>query len=491
METNKVKKGTNMEKREKSLLHTVYTKISKYKSTLTQSRYFDYIVNTTYTYDTKTKEKYIRYSHNMPRKIQEYYREKSNKTEIKIHLQKWCDFLKIKQNEIQKEVIEVLNANGHKDIAEKLQELAGQKPAKDTEFYYQLFRYCILGEYDEENDSATDNDRALMEFNENILMQYGISGNTGKNVIMQIARSGTDNPYILFEAAEIEYMKKYNTKSETDDIENCLDRAYEYYKRASDIGFPLADWSLGYLAQKCVEKAWHVKAYENMTDEEKIREAVDCYLKAEKEGCSKAFNSLGNIVAHSNIKPEWKHGLKSAKDYYYQAAIRNNVFGMFNYAKTLEAELREEIKRTTYPNHDKAIAVKGKEMLDYFKKSADLGHPNACYRYALYYGHLIDEKTAITNEIQLVKKNKVLAIKYLEKAIKYHDYELYYDACLFLAEYIIRDKRLFFHEEAERKRAIQYINMVEENLIEPGKANKRQKEQVAKLKKLIAINNVG
>lgn len=491
METNKVNKGTNMEKREKSLLHTFYTEISKYKRTLTQSRYFDYIVNTTYTYDTKTKEKYIRYSQNMPRKIQEYYREKSNKTKIKTHLQKWCDFLKVNRNEIQKKVIEILYENGHKDIAEKLQELARQKPAVDAEFYYQLFRYCLLGEYDKGSDVTADSDRALMEFNESILMQYGISGNTGKTVIMQIAGSGTDNPYILFEAAEIEYMKKYNTKGEADDIENCLDRAYEYYKRASDIGFPLADWSLGYLAQKCFEKAWHVKAYENMSGEEKIRLAVDYYLKAEKEGCSKAFNSLGNIVAHSNIKPEVKHGLKSAKDYYYQAAIRNNVFGMFNYAKTLEAELKEEIKKTKYPNHDKAIEVKGREMLDYFKKSADLGHPNACYRYALYYGHLIDEKTAITNEVQLVKEDKVLTIKYLEKAIKYHDYAPYYDACLFLAEYIIRNKRLFFHEEAEWRRAIQYIDMVEENLIKPGKANKRQKELTVRLKKMIAINDVG
>ena len=476
--------------KEKALLHKVYMGIAEYKRTLTQSRYFDYILSTAQDYSGKTKEKYIRYSNNMPQKYIEYYWEKTNKEEIKAHLRNWCEYVKSDQTEIQNRILGVLREDGHNDIADRLDVLRKKKDAKDTEFYYQLFRYCLTGECSSDTEDKNDRERALLEFNEMILMQYGISGNSGKQVIMQMAGAGTDNPYILFEAAEIEYMKNYGVRDgRSDESEHYLDRAYEYYKKASDIGFPLADWSLGYLAQKCYEKPWDVKAYNGMSGDEKIRTAIEYYLKAEKEGCSKAFNSLGNIAAHHNIKPELKQGLRSAKDYYREAAIRNNVFGMFNYAELLEAELRTCVMNGASFHHGTGseAANKGKEMLEYFKKSADLGHPNACYRYALYCGHLTDEKTIPARQFLKMKEDKVSAIKYLRKAILHHEETLYYDACIFLSDYIVTDTKLFINKNKELRQARDYISTADEELVKQGAANQRQKEQVERLKQMLKL----
>ena len=464
-------------KLERSLLHSIYTEISKIKTSITLYMFFEYIVPPTVSEisDNATKGKYIR--NKMPKCVKEYYRDRNNEKDLKYFLKDWCSFIQSDSHEILIAIIRFFKENHHTDFAFQLEK---QVDESDIDIYYSIFRYCFTLEYITQDKPKDLNQIALREFNEKILMEYGVSGKSGNEIILQLANMGTSNPYILFEAAEIEYMKGYNG---TGNAQENLEKAYEYYKKASSLGHALADWSLGYLANMCRKKTWHINAYANMSENEKIKTAIQYYQKAAQKGLSRAFNSLGSIVSDKSVPEELLKNLKSAEEYYQKSAQKGNYLGMYHYARTLEKKLKVLVdKQNENKNECNDMLKTGKEMLDYFIDSAKLGYSKAYYRCALYYGHLSDDKTAMNKNFHIVKQNKNTAIKYLQKAI--NSDECFYNAFIYLSEYILREKELFWGWENELKKAKKYIKKLDEELIKTEKASDFQKEKVEKLKRL-------
>lgn len=460
----------------------MYEEIKKVKHSITLHDYFDYVIppKARNISDPKTKGKYIRQP---PLGLKEYYRDKNNYVEIKNHLYNWCKYIGEDKQKICNLIEKKLQNSEKREETSSLFDFSKQNNITDVDFYYNLFRFCFTGEnHFAHDDTEIEN---LREFNEIILKQYGISGRTGKSIILQLASMNSKNPYILFEAGEIEYMKrKYIEKG---DNENYLQRAFEYYKAASELGYALADWSLGYLAQMSNEKAWHIKEFENMSSEQKIEMAVMYYSKAAEKECSKAYNSLGNIVKTNRLRPEIQEGLETSKYYYYQAAVRNNVFGMYNYARTLENELRDLVikQKYLYKNKKHNMIELGSEMLNYFKRSAELGYREASYRCALYYGHLLDEKTAMDDIFHLLEIDKIQAIRYLQKAIGIDIDKPCYDAYIFLANYIIDEKELFDGTN-EVQKVEEYIKIAESGITKRKKLTERQKRLIDRVRQNIS-----
>ena len=471
-------------KQEKALLHKIYKRIHEIKRSLTLVSYFDYIVpeNVTDAIAPATKGKYIRYDNIMPSTIKDYFYDKNNKIEIKKNLRKWINYIAEDNDKIMVTAVNVLNENDRTKFAETLYDKVKQKKISDLDFYYCLFRYCLTRKDDLEEEEDNHN---LIEFNEMVLTQYGVSGNTGKNIILQLAGMGSENPYILFEAGEIEYMRR--NSASRDRTESHLEKAYGYYKRASELGFALADWSIGYFAQMCNEKAWCIKEFDSMTPEEKYETAIHYYKRAAQKGCPKAYNSLGNRAKTNKLNINNKFDFKPAKHYYYQAAIRNNIFGMFSYARELENELREKVINKQYQKRSPkdSMVETGKTMLKYFEGAASLGHPEANYRCALYYGHLSDNKTAMDDNFYLVHLNKVQSIKYIRKAIGINTYKICIDAYIVLLKYITTDEEMF-EGTSDLHKIKNYFEVIERG----RRLNDKQKVEVETLKKILKEKNL-
>lgn len=477
------------EKKEQNILNQTYKAIAKVKTSITQPLFFDYIVppNIVCINDLKTKAKYIQNYEKMPIKVKEHYRDKNNEKNIKRYLRDWYTYIGSDFEKIINSIFTALEPNN----AIFINWLKEKDP--EINIFYEIFRYCLTEEYGTEYRTKSENTQfALKEFNEKILIEYGVSGKTAKNVILQLANIGTENPYILFEAGEIEFTRG-SEDSDTDNL-NCLEKAYEYYTKASKLGFVLADWSLGYLVYMCRKKTWHINAFKNMSRDEKAEMAINYFKKAAQNGCAKAFNSLGNIVLDDSIDSEMKRHLKSAKEYYYQAAIQNNYYGMYHYARMLEKDLKKQVDEKAY--EDETVCEQmmkiGSEMLNFFKRAAALGYPKANYRCALYYGHLPDDQTAMNDKFHLIKQEKVIAIDYLEIAVKSNERPLCYDAYIYLSDYILNEQELFYGWKNELQRVKHFIEMLNEELINTQKASDRQKVHIINLKQSLdkKINNV-
>ena len=457
------------------MLNAIYYRIKSVKPLLKQSTFFDYVVPTELTHvtDNKTKEKYVR---KMPKKVAKYYIDSNFTTLLTDHLSNWCYFLGAELPEVMATIIDYFREKGNTNFSEKISSVARFSTANT--FFYGVFRYCLT--HDENfnlQDNANSDAFYLEEFNRIILQQYGVSGRSGNQIIMQLAKSGTQNPYILFEAAEIEYTNPHGIH---------LEKAYEYYKRASDLGYALADWSLGYLAQKSYEKPWHIKAYDNMSEDEKIECAISYYKKASKKNCSRALNSLGNLASNSSIFSHFACQLEPAKKYYQMAAEQENIDGMYNYARTLEKELLKQYsdtRRQLLNTEKDQIMSTCSLMLTYYKKAADLGKANACYRCALYYGHITDEDNSEMKCLHFggVECNISTSIRYLEKAILLNE-EPIFDAYLFLTRYILDYPNEFFDYKQSLLDAEHYISFLTHSKKFDLEATSRQKVQLEELK---------
>lgn len=470
---------------DKELLRKIYFEIHKLQTSFTQSKLYDYIVplDCGYEINDESKSKYIRGS--MPQKVIEYYRNRRNKLQIEKHIMKWLrEFSDTGLQVVLETMVGVLDSSDqHKEFAAILEDERNNDATSDAEIFYAIFRYCLTGECEMNHMEKFDiRSKALQEFNEEVLMQYGISGYTGRNVILHKAGMGTDNPYVLFEAAEIEYMNCiYYGKNEG------LEKAYEYYKKASNLGFALADWSLGFLAYESQKRSWYIKDYANMPEQQKIKTAIEYFTKAMEKGCSKAFNSMGNIVKENSRYSQLLQGLKSAKEYYYDAAERKNLFGMYNYARMLEDELRKQVNSKENKKKNDQMHEKGKEMMKYFSESAELGYPKANYRCGLYYGHLSDDNTINHDNFCVVDKDEQLAMNYLNTAVDLNDDMLLSDCYLYLLEYILdkknslvgwdfggEERKEYLLQEAERK-------MAQAEQKHPERVSERQKRHLRRV----------
>lgn len=153
-----------------------------------------------------------------------------------------------------------------------------------------------------------------------------------------------------------------------------------------------------------------------------MEKALKLYIKASESNCSKAFNSIGNMVAKNKISLS-KFKVLDAKNYYKSAAKLGNVFGMSNYACVLEKELKQEkkLRDEGKSKHEDAWIIKtGKDMIKNFEASADLGYDYACLKAAQYYGNF--EKSEIVNfnayGISFIEFNIDKAIQFLQRCIR-------------------------------------------------------------------------
>lgn len=308
-------------------------------------------------------------------------------------------------------------------------------------FYYELFKGCVLGTIEEKKDK-TDLQN-FQEFQDLIIRPYGVSGTTAGIIITQMAEN-TENPYILYEAGEIEYKLGY-TRGERTKLH--IVKAYEYYKKASDKGFPLAYWSLGFMAQS--GKADYITEFA-VSKSDRMSLARYYFQKAADKKCVRAYNSLGNIQSKGANLFKDTGGNNSAEAYYELAAMQNDVYGMYNYGRILEKKIKKKVFEALEKDMElnevcKEFENEINKMFFFIKSSADMGYPLACYRTALYYSEILfeDEKTIFPSNMKnpIVEYDNILAKKYFRMAIdlnkvlkKYSPIEKQAMSCLAIME---------------------------------------------------------
>ncbi len=517
-------------------LNVIYNTIKEYSDIKSQHVFFDWLFPEEYrgkVSEFSDKGKYIR--DGLPQKLIRNYIKPSNRNRILEWLNEKCIIFYDNSKTLYEVLLNKLNNEIDKNTMDYL---CGQvklyfNNETQSSFYYVLFCYILSYEiktgtvnFDVEKtlgellcDKGTvDISEKLKEFDKDILLTYGVSGKSGSMVIRQLAELGeTDNPYIYMEAAELEinkflyikreqkyakkYLKNYTIKyllynfritgkeiESIDDFVNgfteqhvqidaaseILQKAYSYYKKASDLGHPLATWSLGYLFYKSAKDGWPKPDGITKDTEQKYIKAVSFFEQAANGKCSKAYNSLGNIVSNTDVNENIKKKLKTAEEYYEQAAKQKNVFGMYNYARELEKKLNNGDEMPI--ENERHIFM---TMLKYFKEAANKGLCKACYRYALYIGHLEDYDTIRkykTRGLFNQKADHVLAYQYLEKAIQADQTVEYdercYDAYIYWLRYTILKNMGYGCE----KRAKEYLKMLKEeylngeNIIEEKRA---------------------
>lgn len=471
----------------------------------------------------------------MPLKLkQAYIMPKNQKLDLEC-LDNNFSYLGEKSKETYMTVLKALAKEVDAGIIGHLEEQAKEYFSKETQsfFYYVLFCWIFSAEIRSKQENApvfnVDTtltkllsgepvigiDQKLKEFDREILMTYAVSGKSGNMVIQQLAELGeTDNPYIYMEAAELEINKYHYIKREekfakrnlrnyvedfldknkivkepklmnqfvngfidniarTDEPQAAIYKAYKYYEKASKLGHPLATWSLGYLFYKSAKDSWPVPTGEVLDINEKYKKAVFFFQEALKGNCSKAYNSLGNIVSREDVNYEIKQGLHTTEEYYKRAAEEENVFGMYNYARELEKKLNKP-NANDLENKKEVFMT----MLNYYQKAANNGHYKACYRYALYKGYLEDNDTIKDYQNTYCicnKEDKNLSFQYLVKAIRADQTIEYdercYDAYIYWLQYTILDNKGC----ASKEKIKIYLNLLKEEYLSGRNIPKEKK----------------
>lgn len=260
-----------------------------------------------------------------------------------------------------------------------------------------------------------DIEKDLEEYNNNITLEYGVSGNPGMYQLISMANRENPNILALYEVGELWYYGKGPSG------EISYQKAYEYYQKTCEcqVDHPLARWSIAYMQfEYSIERAkrdsrYRVSEfdaampngkksafwYESITQNAQV---------AYDNGCFAAANLLGKIVQAEEEKfpsaRKGKYKNLSAKQLFKESADGGYVYGCNNYALCClkEAETKE--------NKEKIALIK--EGLTYLEKSAVTGNPWAANKIAGYYfnGFSID--------------NTLIIDKDLEKAYNFYCYSL-------------------------------------------------------------------
>ena len=117
------------------------------------------------------------------------------------------------------------------------------------------------------------------------------------------------NPLACFEMASLEFCGIISGEPR-------YDKAYEYYKVASDHDHPVARWAMGYL---------FYEGYIGSKSDEDLRKAYEYFKSSQELNCSNAYNSLGLIYLNGNV-PGVKKDVKKAKELFTKGASLGNVF---------------------------------------------------------------------------------------------------------------------------------------------------------------------
>lgn len=189
--------------------------------------------------------------------------------------------------------------------------------------------------------------------------------------------------------------------------------------------FPLAYWAMGQLAQREFEEKWKIPALHDKSKEELLEMAIIYYEKAAEQELAKAFRSLGNLACNEKVDDKIRKRIGPFKEYYLLAADGKDVYGLYNYGRTLEKEINERISKHKGPGVVWRNAEKNtvQKMLKCFEESAELGYPLANYRCALYYGELSDEKSIPLEERKdlSIEKDNGKAVEFFKRILRSQD----------------------------------------------------------------------
>lgn len=286
----------------------------------------------------------------------------------------------------------------------------------------------------------------LYEYINNVVLKTGISGLAGTREI-QFYASQKNNPFILYEAGELEY---YNREAPD------FDKAFYYYELAWDrFEFPLAAWSIGYMYMKqgivdtIIGNTVHVKEFEMMTEIERYEKAAYYFTKAASKGCGSAFNSLGNMcksnlpdIIWDTLKTNYitdKNEWLALQEYYYtKAADLGNTDGLYNLSRFYINKIKYAFNTGENPRNMKEYKSKIVENLSIAEK---YNHVKALNELGLIYLHESDwDHYKPEHTPHLVDKDPQHAEELLKKAAEGYGSDKWYWANYNYAKYCLTNR---------------------------------------------------
>ncbi len=266
------------------------------------------------------------------------------------------------------------------------------------------------------------------------------------------------NPFACFEMASLEFYGIVSGKKR-------YDRAFEYYKIASDNNHPVAHWAIGYL---------YYNGYIGNKTNEELKLAYDYFIKSRDLNCSSAYNSLGLIYLRGDVPGIEKNRIM-AKTLFEQGASFGNVYAYNNLGKMEEQD----------KNYKKAF--------EHFETSANLGDSWALNRIGEYYRRGI-----------YVKKDLLKAYGYYQKS---SECSVLSECCWSkynLAKYYYKNGIAEINIYKDTNKAIELLEDISNQLIEANEElvyiyydlyvnNKKEKKYLNKLKyyiNLLEQNNI-
>lgn len=128
-----------------------------------------------------------------------------------------------------------------------------------------------------------------------------------------------NNPFACFEMASLEFYGIVFGKPR-------YDKAYSYYKIASENNHPVASWAIGFL---------YYNGYVGNRNSKDLQIAYDYFISSAKSNCPSAFNSLGLVYLNGDI-PSIERNIDTAITYFKRAAELGNVYAFNNLGKISE-----------------------------------------------------------------------------------------------------------------------------------------------------------
>ena len=228
------------------------------------------------------------------------------------------------------------------------------------------------------------------------------------------------NPFACFEMASLEF---YGIIAGYPRYE----KAYEYYKIASDYNHPVANWAIGYL---------YYKGYIGFRTTHDLYMAFRFFNKSRKYNCSSAFNSLGLVFLNGDI-PHIKKSNDNAMKMFEKSALLGNVYAYNNIGRI-------------YENNNKY-----KEAFENYNISANLGDSWALNKVGEFY-----------RMGKYVKKDLKKAYQFCTSSSECFKYSCCPWSKYNLAKYFYINGNIEINVNKDINKAIELLNEVCENLIE-------------------------
>lgn len=295
--------------------------------------------------DDLSMERWIHNADAIPSVVGEKYEKRSDYTGVKNKLGDWYKANTLQSDQILKDLKNLYCACDQKNIVENIEKMYMGTAQAETMF--ELMWHGIRQSYIvRQENKKTRRENHCCEMDELVLYKYGISSEIGKVIIRQLAANGqTDNPYILYGAAELEEEKALCFSMHNAEISNTyFDKAYEYYEKASKQEFPMAYWAMGHLVKQHRECTARITILQSKTEQELWELEIEYYKRAAGEKCAKAVNSLGNIAMTISSKNPLRKKLFTGKWYYKYACKLHDIHAYYNYARCLEKELIKDTR---------------------------------------------------------------------------------------------------------------------------------------------------